>query len=67
MFEKERGRFKVLIARALAHTDFFDKEENRALLAGIADDLTKQDFLAYDNIDLQLVYRHPFDPLEWYV
>ena len=66
IFKNERGRFKVLIARTLAYTDFYDSEENRGMLAGIADNLTNRDFLPYDNIDIGLVFNHINEPLEWY-
>lgn len=66
VLEKERGRYKVLIARALSNTSFYDEFWLHSLLQEIPDALIKSDFLPYDNIDIKLIYNNPLKAREWY-
>ena len=68
ILKKERGRYKILIARALDYTNFYNQlgTENKTILSGIAKDLKSSDFLPYDNIDIYQLYANEKTPSLWY-
>lgn len=65
----EDGRYKVLLMRLLAYSDFYEKNP---INAEDIPNVSNEDFLNYDNVDIEEVYRskiskdEALDPLNWY-
>ncbi len=67
--DNEKGRYKILLMRLLAYTDFYD---NNTYTGKDVPSINGNDFLQYDNIDIEKLYQSKhardkkIDPFSWY-
>lgn len=69
--DHEKGRYKILLMRLLAYTNFYNNKENQYTGVDIPN-INGGNFLKYDNVDIEKIYQSKrarnelIAPLTWY-